>query len=154
MQDLPDSPGAYVLILKLPRSDTVDIGALGDTQLVAASYAYVGSAMGGLSRRVRRYARPVSRPRWHVDYLLPYARCVTLLTPESTERIECRIASALAASISSVPSFGCSDCTCASHLFFAPTPEAMIAAASRAIRRTGSEPKLYLRSLLQQTGEG
>lgn len=154
MQDLPDSPGAYVLLLKLPRSDTVDIGALGDMQLAAGSYAYVGSAMGGLSRRVRRYARPVSRLRWHIDYLLPYARRVALLTAESTERIECRIASALAVSMPSVRRFGSSDCSCDSHLYFASGPEAMIAAASRAIRNAGAEPKLRLWYLPQQTREG
>lgn len=72
LQDVTDTPGSYVLFLELPRPACVSVGALGNLDFLAASYAYVGSAMGGLSRRVRRYARPATRPRWHIDYLLPY----------------------------------------------------------------------------------
>ena len=140
---LPDSPGAYVLLLELSRPDTVEVGALGPIEFPAATYAYVGSAMAGLSRRVRRYVRPVTRPRWHIDYLLPYAQSISLLTAESSERIECEIASALAGSLPSVPRFGSSDCPCASHLHIASNANAALTAASTAIRHAGAEPKRF-----------
>ena len=143
LQDVTDTPGAYVLFLELPRPACVSVGALANLDFPAASYAYVGSAMGGLSRRVRRYARPVTRPRWHIDYLLTYTRNVTLLTAVSRERIECSIAMALAGSLPSVPRFGSSDCRCESHLFSASHSEEALAAASDAIRRTGAVPTLH-----------
>ena len=143
LRHLPDSPGAYVLLLDLPRPDTVQVGALGPIEFPAATYAYVGSAMAGLSRRVRRYARPVTNPRWHIDYLLPYAQSTVLLTAESSERIECDIASAIAEILPSVPRFGCSDCPCASHLFIAPDSSAAFTNASTAIRRADAALKRY-----------
>ncbi len=142
-QDVPHTPGAYVLLLELPRPTRVRIGALGPHDFPAACYAYVGSAMAGISRRVRRYARPVTRPRWHIDYLLPHARRTSLLTAESRERIECGVASALAASLPSVPRFGSSDCPCASHLFTAPDSNAALAAATAAIHHAGATPTLH-----------
>ena len=143
LQDVAASPGAYVLLLELSRPAAIRIGALGPIDFPVACYAYVGSAMGGLSRRVRRYARPVARPRWHIDYLLPHASGLTLLTAVSPQRIECEIASALAKPLSSVPRFGCSDCRCASHLYIAPDSNAALTEGSAAIRRAGATPELH-----------
>ncbi len=142
-QEFPNATGAYILLLELPRPDTVEVGALGPVELRAACYAYVGSAMGGIARRVRRYARPVARSRWHIDYLLPYEHSIALLTAESSERIECEIASNLAESLPSIPRFGSSDCSCASHLFIAPDSNAALAAATAAIGRVGAAPTHY-----------
>lgn len=66
------------------------------------------------------------RPKWHVDYLLmsdhfPLRYAVSAKT---TQPLECSLAAAIGGE--HVPDFGCSDCTCESHLFFRrqnPLPE-------------------------------
>jgi Uri superfamily endonuclease len=37
---------------------------------------------------------------------------------ESTRREECHLAHVFEQALRTIPGFGCSDCTCASHLFF------------------------------------
>lgn len=111
--------GSYVLIISLDRDATIEVGALGEVGFRAGAYAYVGSAMGGLDARIARHLRDDRRLHWHVDYLLQHAEVVDVVRIESDERLECRIASALAERLDVVESFGCSDCACASHLFLA-----------------------------------
>ncbi|MGC9317569.1 MAG: GIY-YIG nuclease family protein [Armatimonadota bacterium] len=127
--------GSYVLILTLQRPATIRVGALGEVVFEAGAYAYVGSAMGGLQARIDRHLRGQKRMHWHIDYLLADAQVIDVVRVESHERLECRIASALAAQLRGVPGFGCSDCACDSHLFFGESPASLrerIAAAVRA----------------------
>ncbi len=65
---LPDS-GLYVLVLHVPGSTTVEVGALGEHLLSPGVYLYVGSAQPGLARRVQRHLAPRKPLRWHIDAL-------------------------------------------------------------------------------------
>ena len=111
--------GTYTLLIRVEEPTTVEVGALGDIAFDKALYAYTGSAFGagGLSR-IDRHARVASGENdarhWHVDYLLgtdPSFLVAAYMTPEDAE---CEIARGVDGE--AVPGFGCSDCSCDSHL--------------------------------------
>ena len=117
--------GVYALLFTNP-SCTLRVGGLGRVHFRAGWHIYVGSALGpGGFARVRRHrqlalARDRS-PRWHVDHLL-VSPCFTLghiLCGASREDLECTLVAALGRG--GIPSFGCSDCSCESHLFHRTT---------------------------------
>ena len=114
--------GIYCLVLRNPEC-TVHVGALGAQAFAAGFHVYVGSAQGsGGLQRVRRHILLAKdrdrRPKWHIDYLLTSDRfSLTSVVCASTEqKLECRLAKTLPGS--PVPHFGCSDCSCSSHLFY------------------------------------
>ena len=115
-----DAGGTYTLLIDLPATTTVTVGALGTHRLSAGAYAYTGSALGpgGFARvaRHRRTARNDHDVRhWHIDSLLGD-------TPATIDRVyyapgadvECAVANRLPAG--PVDRFGASDCGCGSHL--------------------------------------
>jgi Uri superfamily endonuclease len=114
--------GIYCLVFHNPGC-TIPVGARGDTEFRKGWHIYIGSALGsgGLSRLERHITlsqEKNKRPKWHVDYLLtsetfPLRYAVYAIT---SLRLECLLASALGGE--NVPGFGCSDCTCPSHLFY------------------------------------
>lgn len=114
--------GIYCLVFRTPGC-TVRIGALGPVAFAAGWHLYVGSALGtgGLARLERHIALSRNRdrrPTWHIDYLLT-SGCFALryaIAAATTEPLECGLARAIGGS--NVPGFGCSDCSCSSHLFF------------------------------------
>ena len=111
--------GTYVIVLTLGADAEVRIGALGTFHFDKGSYCYVGSAMGGLDARVQRHLRKEKALRWHVDYL-------TTISSDSEAYIsypepvpECDLAR-MAEDSGMIPctdGFGCSDCSCRTHLF-------------------------------------
>ena len=117
--------GIYCLVFHNPEC-TVGIGALGEIAFRKGWHIYIGSALGagGLKRLERHIAlsqEKDKKPKWHVDYLLtntefPLRYAVSAVTPL---RLECLVASAFGGE--SVPLFGCSDCTCTSHLIYRET---------------------------------
>ena len=133
---LPDRPGTYVLILRLPHPATVDVGRLGRFRFPAGWYAYAGSARGpgGLAARTGRHLRSSKPLHWHVDYLRAQALPDQVWYAVGTRKQECTWARALSslpgASIP-VPHFGASDCHCPAHLihFTAPPDLATFARA-------------------------
>ena len=128
--------GVYALILENPCR-RVRIGALGMREFALGRHIYVGSAQGsgGLVRADRhvRLARHRDRPpRWHIDYLLldPHFVLTAVVTAPTDQDLECDLARAIGGAC--VPGFGCSDCTCPSHLFSRPrdaVPEVIAAFA-------------------------
>jgi Uri superfamily endonuclease len=120
--------GIYCLVFHNPEC-TIGVGALGGITFRKGWHIYIGSALGsgGLKRLERHIAlsqEKDKRPKWHVDYLLanenfPLRYAIYAVTPL---RLECLVASALGGE--SVPGFGCSDCTCPSHLFYRQTDPA------------------------------
>ena len=117
--------GVYALLFRnLPCS--LRVGSLGEIRFRRGWHIYVGSARGpGGFARVRRHqllaiARG-RRPRWHVDHLLtsPFFSLRHLLCGPTGDDLECALATILGNG--GIPSFGCSDCTCRSHLFFRNT---------------------------------
>lgn len=115
--------GTYTLLVELPRTVALAVGALGERTVPAGWYAYTGSAFGpgGFARVDRHYelaAGDRETRHWHVDYLLCH--------PDSRLRgdvrhidvdVECAVATALPDG--PVADFGSSDCDCRSHLSFA-----------------------------------
>ncbi len=69
--DLPEAPGAYVLLIGLARPLELPIARLSRPTLAPGNYVYCGSARGpgGLAARVGRHLRQDKRPHWHVDHL-------------------------------------------------------------------------------------
>ena len=120
---LPASHGAYVLSLFVSQPQQITIGRLGQFNLPAAHYCYVGSARGagGLRARVGRHVRGDGTPRWHIDYLRAVAEVREVFYTVTDNPFECEWSQALAqlphATIP-VPHFGSSDCRsgCAAHL--------------------------------------
>jgi sugar fermentation stimulation protein A len=55
---------------------------------------------------------------WHIDELRAVAEFHSVLTIRSSTRLECEIAKALSEIAEwTIPGFGCSDCSCETHLF-------------------------------------
>ncbi|MCX6691356.1 MAG: DUF123 domain-containing protein [Methanoregula sp.] len=116
--------GIYCLVLQNPAC-TVHVGALGALAFAAGFHVYVGSAQGsGGLQRVRRHMLLAQgrdrRPKWHIDYLLTndHFSLISVVCARTEQKFECRLAGTLPGS--PVPRFGCSDCSCSSHLFFSP----------------------------------
>lgn len=109
--------GSYVLIIRVPEDKQIHVGWLGELGFKKGYYAYVGSAMNNLEKRVERHLRKEKNRHWHIDYLLENAEVEEVLYLRSEERRECRIAQHIERHFSSIKGFGCSDCNCRSHLF-------------------------------------
>jgi Uri superfamily endonuclease len=130
--------GIYCLVF-LSRGCTVRIGALGDISFPAGWYIYVGSALGsgGLKRLDRHIALSVAhdkRPKWHIDYLLtsPDFSLEYAVRAATPCRLECELTRGIGGT--GETGFGCSDCSCTTHLLFRATdPRDEIIAAFRSL---------------------
>jgi Uri superfamily endonuclease len=111
--------GVYVLIIQVDENVDVNVGALGKLTFEKGLYAYVGSAQANLEQRIKRHLRKEKRLFWHIDYLLndSAARIVKVLYKQADKTEECEIAKAIGERGEPVDGFGCSDCSCKSHLF-------------------------------------
>ena len=97
----------------------IKIGSLGRIMFEKGNYAYIGSAQNNVEKRVKRHLSAKKKMHWHIDYLLasPYARISHALYKIAKKQEECRTAMLLSATEKPVNKFGCSDCSCKSHLF-------------------------------------
>ncbi len=115
--------GAYCLCIRIKSQIQVRVGALGRLHFPEGHYIYVGSAMNGLESRLRRHlntSRGSYRAiHWHIDYLLreEEVRIESVYVKESDVKTECDVADAVSKGGVPVKGFGCSDCSCFSHLF-------------------------------------
>jgi len=110
--------GCYILILHLPRDETIIVGGLGTLTFTRGYYCYAGSAVRHLSRRIERHLRKRKKFFWHIDYLRDRAdSCIALplRTRHTSEHDLARGIGKIGGR--PVPAFGSSDCTCRSHLF-------------------------------------
>lgn len=115
--------GIYVLILRLGKEKVIQVGKLGKFRFRKGHYAYIGSALGtGGFKRVTRHFNVASGKnmtrKWHIDYLLPYSEVVCAVLIPAEGSIECSMAKAVGELSAAIPGFGCSDCSCNSHLFY------------------------------------
>ncbi|MDG5819214.1 GIY-YIG nuclease family protein [Natronococcus sp. A-GB7] len=137
--------GTYVLAIDVERPLSLEVGALGECEFAAETYAYVGSAFGpgGFARldRHRELARGERDVRhWHVDYLLGSEAAsleATVRFPDADR--ECDLAASLPGK--AVPDFGSSDCDCGSHLLETPGLETLLEAADDAGGVLGIRPE-------------
>ena len=114
-----------MLIMKNIKDREIEIGKLGQVEFRNGFYAYVGSALSGLSQRIGRHLRKVGKNKklhWHIDYFLASSgvEVKEVVFAETAKRKECEIAAKLQMKkgLEHIANFGCSDCTCRSHLFF------------------------------------
>jgi len=110
--------GSYVLIINLKKEKEIEIGRLGRILFSKGYYAYVGSGLNSLEKRIDRHLRKNKKKRWHIDYLLEEGKIEEILYRESNRKEECNIARILSKKFNFTPGFGSSDCKCRSHLFF------------------------------------
>jgi sugar fermentation stimulation protein A len=111
--------GSYLVLLKLDRDRKIGIGGSGTVKFGKGFYIYVGSAMKDLTKRIERHRRLTKKKHWHIDYLREQAAFVAAMPIRSREDRECRVAGTIGSiAPMSVPGFGCTDCSCRSHLFF------------------------------------
>lgn len=135
----PSVRGVYCLLAALREDRCIRVGSLGRMKFSAGIYVYVGSAMMGVEQRVARHARKQKTKRWHMDYLMEWAEFLgSIALPCEARGMECAVAHALRgcdAAVRTVPGFGCSDCSCGSHLvyFGDSDPEWVAEAVSRCL---------------------
>lgn len=117
--------GVYVLILKLNQESDIQIGKLGKLHFRKGFYAYTGSALGtGGFKRVERHFNVSTGKnptrKWHIDYLLPKSKIINAILLPTEDAIECKLARGLRkiSGISLIQGFGCTDCTCETHLIY------------------------------------
>jgi Uri superfamily endonuclease len=110
--------GTYLLLMTLPKDTSVLVGKQGILHFTKGCYAYVGSALNGLDQRIQRHLRTDKKTHWHIDYFLPFTEIVEIFYKQNNLREECRVAQFLERNFRSIPGFGCSDCSCKSHLFY------------------------------------
>ena len=110
--------GSYILILHVPDEIRITIGKLGPVTFRKGYYLYVGSARTNLQKRIERHLRKRKTFFWHIDYLRDRADRCTALPIRTQTPLEHEIARTLG-NISDwqIPGFGCSDCSCTTHLF-------------------------------------
>ncbi len=119
IEALPAAPGAYALLLALPRAVAAP-ERLGGAALDPGLYVYAGSARGpgGICARVARHARRGKPRHWHVDRLTESGRVIAAVAiPDGSE---CAVVGTLRTrpGVSfPVLGLGASDCrACPAHL--------------------------------------
>jgi len=110
--------GSYILILRLLARKKLNIGKLGRMEFKAGYYLYAGSAQKNLTQRLDRHKRERKKLFWHIDYLRAHAEVHLALPIRASDPLECELAQSIKRiSQWEVPGFGCSDCSCSSHLY-------------------------------------
>jgi len=104
--------------MELRDDKQIKIGKLDKMGFRKGFYAYVGSAMNGLENRIRRHFNKEKKLYWHIDWFLRSAKIKDVVYFETSNKMECKVAQALAKRFESIKGFGSSDCKCTSHLFF------------------------------------
>ena len=100
---------SYALLMHLPHSQDMDIGALGTIHFEKGWYVYVGS---GTEKRIERHFRKEKKNHWHIDYFLQRAEPVRAYR---YDKGECSLAKSFEG-LEQLP-LGASDCRCRGHLF-------------------------------------
>lgn len=118
--------GSYVLIIKLDENKNIKVGSLGKVNFRRGYYLYVGSALNGLEKRIRRHLSKNKKMHWHIDYLLMEGDVVDVYIKIGNTKEECEIARRFSEKYPSIEGFGSSDCKCGSHLFFSDDKEDLI----------------------------
>ncbi len=114
-----ENRGIYMLVTVLDESRVIHTGSIGALDFEAGFYVYVGSAKKNLTQRISRHLRKKKQLRWHIDYLIAESSKTTAFPVRTHKDLECDLAediSNIAGRV--VRGFGCSDCSCPSHLFY------------------------------------
>ena len=137
--------GSYILLVRLAAEKDILIGRLGYIPFPKASYAYVGSAMNGVTARLAHHLREGKKFHWHIDYLLKEAEIEEIILCQGEKMVECTVAQALAGEFQSIPGFGASDCRCRSHLYFADEKDRLKARVAEGVKQAGLAHEIFSR---------
>ena len=76
--------------------------------------------MNSLVPRLNRHLSDEKKMHWHIDYLLKSPDCHIrdILFNISDKKIECDLAEIISKDGEEIQGFGCSDCSCSSHLIY------------------------------------
>jgi Uri superfamily endonuclease len=118
-------------VLGLMEARTILVGSLGPMSFAEGFYAYTGSARGpGGLKRLQRHLRIIQgtnmTKRWHIDYLLPFAKFQSSVITYTDRNLECHIANRIGAQLAQVRNFGCTDCLCLTHLHYSAYLDEML----------------------------
>jgi len=143
MNPMREIGGVYLLLIRLAKGRWIQIGGMGYRFFHGGSYGYVGSARKGMRSRLNRHLKNVKRLHWHIDYLLRYGEVEAIVYGQCLLDKECTLANELSRIFKFLPGFGCSDCSCSSHLFFFPYRRPLVRGGYRSFTRIGLTPRLY-----------
>jgi Uri superfamily endonuclease len=140
--------GVYVLLLSVTHSLRLRVGALGLLRFKPGTYAYVGSALGSLERRLSRHTSKRKKLHWHIDRLT-VSNAVKpryVIWAATSSKHECSVSKGLSSVpyAQPVPGFGSSDCAsgCESHLYLLNAPPVKIILHVRTVfEKSGMRPK-------------
>lgn len=81
-------------------------------------YVYIGSAKRNLEQRIRRHRYLRKKMHWHIDYLRQEAEFIGVIPIRTKRDFEHLLAAAISDIAEwEIKGFGCTDCSCTSHLF-------------------------------------
>jgi Uri superfamily endonuclease len=88
--ELPADKGTYVLIASVPQMKRIEVGQLGEFEIVPGFYSYVGSAFGEgeLAVRIGHHLESAAAPHWHIDYLLQVTEPVEVWYTIAGQKLE------------------------------------------------------------------
>ena len=135
--------GTYCLIIENNENKDVKIGKLNKINFKKGIYIYVGSGRNSLIPRLKRHMSKNKKLHWHIDYLLKEEsiNIIEILFTISNEKLECKMSKLISKSRDVVNNFGCSDCTCPSHLIYFKKKKEAIDCIERAYTHLNKEYK-------------
>ncbi len=109
----------YLLLARLLKDVSIEIGRKGCKDFKEGFYVYAGSGRRYGFQRIIRHLKKSKKLKWHIDYLLEKGRIegIWIILGEGTN--ECQLSTLLQKQgIVLMKKFGSSDCKCPSHLFY------------------------------------
>lgn len=88
--ELPEEKGTYIFICSVAEMKRIEIGRLGQFDVIPGFYAYVGTAsgIGGVRAQIDDHLASTTQPHWHIDHLLTFAKPVEVWYAISDRRLE------------------------------------------------------------------
>jgi Uri superfamily endonuclease len=133
------SRGTYCLIISCKIDTDVIVGKLGGVKFLPGYYAYIGSALNSMDKRIKRHIKNEKKIFWHIDYITTHKdfKLNGTYIINNTNRMECLKAKDIQKSLPAIPGFGSSDCSCRSHLFYAGREEKDLEHLEKLLFQTG-----------------
>ena len=110
--------GSYILLLTIEKEVYIEYGKNKGAIFKKGLYAYIGSALSGLTHRINRHFSKKKKVRWHIDSLTLSSRvlgAIIILYPHPLEEV---ISEKLSKHYSYIQGFGSSDKKSKSHLYY------------------------------------
>ena len=117
-RNVSEMKGSYILFIFLNKDKRIKINKR-VLDFKKGYYAYVGSALNNLEKRIERHKSKKKKKHWHIDYFLEHGKIVKVKRILSDKKIECELSKKLCKEADGfIKGFGCSDCKCESHLYY------------------------------------